>query len=185
MKKLIFVTSNNHKLSEAKDILSEFEVIKKPLEITEIQGNLNEICQNKSLQAFLKLDEACFVEDTSLIFQAWTELPGPYIKPFLQSIGPAGLYQMLLNFDNKKATAIATIGFMNKKLKEPLLFQGRIEGVIVSPRGTSGFEWDQIFVPEGYDKTFAELGMTVKNQLSHRKKALALFKDYLVKNELF
>lgn len=184
MKKIIFVTSNNHKLNEAKTILNEFEVFKKPLEICEIQGNITEVCQNKSLQAFQKIKKACFVEDTSLVFNAWSELPGPYIKPFLENIGPTGLYKMLSEFKNKKATAIATIGFMDKNLKEPLLFQGKIAGSIVSPRGESGFEWDQIFIPEGYKKTFAELGMEIKNQISHRKKALALFRDYLINNQL-
>ena len=65
---------------------------------------------------------------------------------------------------------------------EPQLFDGVCEGrIIFAPRGKNGFGYDPLFVPVGFEQTFAELGEEVKNQLSHRAKALAKLKDYFSK----
>jgi XTP/dITP diphosphohydrolase len=60
-----------------------------------------------------------------------------------------------------------------------VFFEGEIKGKIVSPRGTGGFGWDQIFQPEGYDKTFGEMSLEEKNKISMRKQALTKLKAYL------
>lgn len=180
MQQIVFGTSNQHKYEEAKTILSEFKVIKKKIEVIEIQGTIKEVVSHKALSAFKELGEECFVEDTSLCFESWGELPGPYIKPFLLNIGPDGLFKALSGFGNMKAKAVASLGFMNSKLDKPVIFQGIVSGTITSPKGSSGFEWDQIFIPDGYDRTFAELGMEVKNKISHRKEALFQLREYLI-----
>jgi inosine triphosphate pyrophosphatase len=179
MREIVFVTSNQHKLNEAKTILDGFNVIAINFDMIEIQGNVDSIAKHKCLSAFEKINTPCFVEDTSLFFDAWKELPGPYIKIFLENIGPAGLYKALNNFDNKSAKALCTIGYMDHTLSEPLLFRGETIGEISSPKGESGFEWDKIFIPDGYNQTFSELGMGIKNEISHRKKALIKLSDYL------
>lgn len=181
MQDIFFITSNSHKLAEARAILKKHNILQTNLESDEIQGDIEKISINKTLNAFNKVKKNCFTEDTSLIFDAWGKLPGPYIKYFLETIGPSGLYKSLKPFDNNKAYAICTVGLMNDNFDKPLLFQGKVTGKIVSPRGDSGFEWDKIFVPDGYDKTFAELGMEIKNQISHRKKALTLLNNFLEK----
>jgi inosine triphosphate pyrophosphatase len=181
MKEIIFVTSNEHKFKEAQNILSDFDIIKKNLDILEIQGDIETIIEYKTKEAYKKVKKPCFCEDTSLCFDAWGGLPGPYIKDFLIKLSPEGLHQALLNFENKKAKAICSIGYMDKNLKCPIIFQGTISGIITEKKGASGFEWDKIFIPDGYEKTFAELGMEIKNKISHRKTALMKLGEYLNK----
>lgn len=68
--------------------------------------------------------------------------------------------------------------------KDVKLFHGITKGSIVCPTGNSGFGWDSCFLPDGKDKTYAELSFEEKNCISHRRKALTLLKDYLVEREI-
>jgi len=176
---IYFATSNKNKLKEAGEILNTVSIQQSCIDINEIQGSILEIATHKAQSAFKKIQQPCFTEDTALCFSAWGELPGPYIKHFLTNMSSEDLYKALSNFDNKKATAIATLGYMDSSLKQPKIFQGVLHGYITSPKGMTGFEWDQIFIPQGYDKTFAELGMEIKNKISHRKIAINKLQNYL------
>ncbi|KAK9739214.1 Ham1 family [Popillia japonica] len=150
-KPITFVTGNVKKLEELVAIL-------------ELQGEIDEICIKKCKEAVKQVNGPVIVEDTSLCFKAFGGLPGPYIKWFLNSVGPEGLHKMLLGYNDKSAEA------------------GRTEGEIVSPRGPMDFGWDPCFQPKGYDKTYAELPKSEKNQISHRYKALKQLQDYLIAN---
>lgn len=86
---------------------------------------------------------------------------------------------MLSGFEDKTAQAECRIGFCTR---EPLVFVGRCSGVIVPPRGDSGFGWDPIFQPDGKETTFAEMREDEKNEISHRSKALLSFREYLENN---
>ena len=91
---------------------------------------------------------------------------------------------MLAGWDDKSASALCTFAYCNGgEGDEVLLFQGKTEGIIVSPRGTSGFGWDTCFQPEGYDKTYAELPSEQKNQISHRSLAVLELKKYFMNDE--
>lgn len=104
---------------------------------------------------------------------------GPYIKWFLDKVGPDGLYKMLSGFEDKTATAICTFAYYSgEKDDEVLLFHGKTPGQIVSPRGPSDFGWDPCFQPLGYEQTYAELSKEVKNEISHRSKALDALKNH-------
>ena len=118
------------------------------------------------------------VEDTCLSFNALKGLPGPYIKWFLEKIGPEGLHKLLAGFEDKSAQAICTFAFTRDENSEVILFQGITEGIIVEPRGCRDFGWDPIFQPLGYDKTYAELPKEVKNTISHRFRALDKLRDH-------
>jgi len=177
---IFFVTGNQHKFQEASHILSGLNLKNTEVDIIEIQGEIKDIAINKVKEAFKVIKKPCFIEDTSLCFDAWGNLPGPYIKPFLHEIGSKGLAKALMSFSKKGARAICTVAYLDRNLKEPKIFQGIVKGKITAPKGKSGFEWDQIFIPTGYKKTFAELGMEVKNKISHRKKALTLLNSYLI-----
>ncbi len=87
---------------------------------------------------------------------------------------------MLLGFKDKRASAVTRIAYAEPE-KRPLVFEGRVQGTIVSPRGTSGFGFDPIFLPQGKKQTFAQMGMDEKNLISHRKKAFEEFKKFLMK----
>lgn len=97
----------------------------------------------------------------------------------MDKVGPDGLYKMLSGFEDKTATAICTFAYYSgEKDDEVLLFHGKTPGQIVSPRGPSDFGWDPCFQPLGYEQTYAELSKEVKNEISHRSKALDALKNH-------
>ena len=178
--KIYFVTGNKNKLQEAQAIMPEIEGL--DLDLAEIQElNSQKILETK-LEEAKKYKPNCnlMVEDLSLEIEGMNGMPGPLIKWFLKSVGIEGVVKMAKMFGNQKATARLTLGFSNK-LGENKFFEGIVKGKIVEPRGESDFGWDSIFVPDGFDKTFAEMGMEEKNKISHRKIALEKLKEYLNK----
>jgi inosine triphosphate pyrophosphatase len=186
-KTLLFITGNPNKIKEAKKILKEFDIKNEPLDIPEIQElNSQLVVEEKVRQALKQLNKPLFVEDVSLCFDELNGLPGPLIKWFVKSIGRRGLVDILSPFSNKSATAKCFIGYgvpKTKTSKEKIVvFEGSIRGKIVEPTGENNFGWDPIFVPEGYEKTFAEMTEEEKNSISHRRRALEKFKEYLEKN---
>lgn len=120
------------------------------------------------------------VEDTCLAFNALKGLPGPYIKWFLDKLGPEGLHKLLAGFEDKSAQAICTFAFTRDANSEVILFQGITNGAIVAPRGSRDFGWDPIFQPDGFDETYGELSKETKNSISHRSRALDKLRDYFV-----
>ena len=183
---LLFITGNPNKLREARQILKGFDIESKDIEIPEIQEvNEQVIVEEKIRQALKLLDSEVFVENTSLCFDALNGLPGPLVKWFLKSVGRRGLVDMLSAYDNKTAYAKCYVGYgmpAKEGSKEKILvFEGSVKGRIVEPTGESKFGWDPIFLPDGYDKTFAQMTEEEKNKISHRRLALEKFKKYLDK----
>ncbi len=144
----------------------------------ELQGEPEEVAREKVMIAFKEAKKPVLVEDTSLCFNAYKGLPGPYIKWFFKSIGPEGLAKMVEPFEDKTAYAMCIIAYMSEELKEPLLFVGKTPGRIVEPRGSRDFGWDPVFQPDGYEKTYAELPKEIKNTISHRFRAIDLMRNY-------
>ena len=175
---IYFVTSNKEKFREVQGILKGFDIEQIDVDLPELQGESNEIIREKAKLAAEKSNKTVFVEDTSLCFNALNGLPGPYVKDFIKKLTVPGLYELLKPYDDKSAFAIACIGFCEPG-KEPVVFQGKVNGKIVSPRGDTRFLWDQIFIPEGFDKTFSEMTIEEKNKISHRKLAFEEFREWL------
>lgn len=182
-KEILFVTGNQKKLKEAKEILSDFNIINHELEIDEIQGSAERVAKDKAKKAFDILKKPCFVDDTSFECDALGGLPGIYIKFFLEEIKPEGIHKMISNFEDKSATAACTIAYMDESLDEPIAFRGEVRGQIVPPRKDNGFGFDLIFIPQGHDKTFSEMEPEEKNSISHRRRALESFRKYLEDNK--
>jgi inosine triphosphate pyrophosphatase len=182
VRKIIFVTGNQGKLKEARQILSDFEVENIKLDLPEFQGDRDKVIKEKAKMASQKLGKSCFVDDTSLCFTALNDLPGVYIRHFLDKLGRKGLISLLADYKDKTAKAVAMIGYCEYG-KEPICFEGIIKGSIVEPRGEEGFGWDAIFQTDVFKKTYAELSDKEKNSISHRKKALEKFKRYLEEND--
>lgn len=107
-------------------------------------------------------------------------LPGPYIKWFVEKIGPQGIYRMIKDWNDKNATAICMIAFCEKADCPIQVFKGTVRGNIVQPKGNNLFGWDPCFRPEGYDQTFAEMDSSIKNKISHRFNALNSLREYLI-----
>jgi inosine triphosphate pyrophosphatase len=178
---IIFVTGNENKLNEAKKILEtgKIKVIGEKIELDEYQGDIKEIAKKKAKHACEILGKPCFVDDASLCFDSLNGMPGPYIKYFENSMKTENLPRLIDFSNDKKASAIISIGYC-KPNSEPICFTGETRGKIVEAKGDNGFGWDKIFVPNGYDKTFAEMTKEEKNKISHRKLALEKLKEFLL-----
>jgi len=183
--RILFITGNKHKLREAKEILQGHEVEGKALDLPELQSlDLDEIIMEKLAAAipFTMSDKvALMVEDTGF-WIGETGLPGPFIKHFWKTIGRKGLVTFAQAFGAEHARAECHIGLLLPDSKPPQFFVGIVDGKLVPPRGESGFGFDPLFIPEGYDKTFAEMDAKEKNAISHRRKALEALSEYLKAN---
>lgn len=188
-KTLIFVTSNPGKLREAQAILGRalppgWRVASVHIDLPELQtADTAAIARAKCAEASAAVGGSpVLVEDTSLGFAALAGLPGPFIKFFLEKLGPAGLARMLDGFPSRAATALCTFAFARGPGAPVRVFEGRCEGAIArEPRGDRNFGWDPIFEPaDGGGRTFAELSPDEKNALSHRRRALDALCAWLV-----
>ncbi len=170
-KKLKFVTSNLNKVREVSDILECQLDHVSGVKIDEIQASdINKIVTHKAQQAFNELKCPVLVEDSGLIFSAWNGLPGALVKWFEITVGCHGLLKMLEGFENREAFAVCVAAIFDGQ--KMISARGERRGVISrSTRGENGFGWDVIFVPEHYDKTYAEMGFNQKNAISHRRMA--------------
>lgn len=194
MKKIVFATNNAHKLSEIRDILKDnFEVISLAElgchdDIPETADTLEGNALQKAHYINDRYGVDCFADDTGLEVEAFNGGPGIYTARFgtMNGYGESHdadantrcLLDKLKGEENRKAqfrTAIALI-----LDGEEHLFEGIVRGVITTEkRGEKGFGYDPVFMPEGYDGTFAELGVEVKNEISHRARAVKKLAEYL------
>lgn len=170
-----FATTNKNKLREANEILGE-ELQQIELDLIEPQGlAVEEVIRIKTKDAFIKAGKPVLVEDTSLSFETWSGLPGALIKWFLSSVGNEGILKMLGSETNRDATAKTAVGFYDGK--EYHIYTGEVKGTIpTEPQGESGFGWDPIFIPDGHEKSFAQMAAEEKNKISMRRMALEKLK---------
>ncbi len=172
--KAIFVTSNENKLREAREILGIW-LESASLDLPEPQAvSIADVAVEKARAARAALRDPphpVLVEDSGLVLEAWNGLPGALTKWFLHSVGNEGLLEMLSSFGDRSARAVCAlaVAFPDAPAK---VFLGEVPGHVVSaPRGESGFGWDPIFAPENPGgETYAELGAR-KNEDSHRARA--------------
>jgi len=187
--KLVFATNNAHKLKEVAAILGDSYHI---LSLHEIgcDADIPETSDTFAGNALQKAQYVkehygydCFADDSGLEVDVLDGAPGVYSARYSGGGSEANMDKLLHNLTGKSQrgaqfrTVIALlIG------EETQLFEGIVRGSIIEVRrGEGGFGYDPIFVPEGYDLTFAELGSEVKNRISHRAKAVELLAQYLNK----
>lgn len=183
---ITFVTGNQKKLEEVKQILGAheglpFEITNKKIDLPELQGDAFDIAREKCRLAAKKVNGAVLTEDTSLCFNAMNGMPGPYIKWFLEKCGHDGLNKMLDGYDDRTGFAQTIVAYTNGPDSEVKVFEGRTNGRIVNARGPLNFGWDPIFEPEeGNGKTYAEMTKEFKNSISHRGRAFAKVRSFLL-----
>lgn len=189
-RKLVFATNNAHKLEEVAAILGDkvellsLNDINCHTDIPETADTLegNALLKSSFINKNYGLD--CFADDTGLEVEALGGAPGVYSARYAGGEGhdaQANMIKLLHDLEekeNRKAqfrTAISLI--LNGK---EYLFEGVIKGEIIKEkRGDSGFGYDPIFKPEGYEQTFAELGNEIKNKISHRALAVNKLCEFL------
>jgi XTP/dITP diphosphohydrolase len=190
VEKLVFATNNLHKLQEVKAILDGKVQIQSLSEIgclDEIPETADTLEGNALLKAKFVYDRFqldCFADDTGLEIEALGGEPGVFSARY------AGLehdsyknrmkvLRLMEQQTNRKAQFRTVIALILQG--KEYLFEGKVEGVITrEPRGEGGFGYDSIFVPNGYEQTFAELSAEQKNQISHRAHAVKKFADFIV-----
>jgi len=178
---LYFITGNKNKFDEVQSILGNAEQLN--IDLPEIQDiDAKNIIRAKLIEALQHKKGEFIVEDTSLYLDCLKGLPGPLIKWFLKTVGNEGLANIAEKLANYEAEAKTIIGYA-KNHEQIYFFEGSVKGRIVKPKGTSGFGWDQIFQPDSFHKTFAEMNSEEKNSTSMRKIALNKFKEFAAKEE--
>ena len=177
--KLFMVTGNENKLREARQILGIEMRQAEVVDLHEIQTiDVEMAAEKKAEEAYMVIKKPLIVEDSGLIFKSWNGMPGALVKWFEESVGNEGLLKMLENFEDRSAVAQCFIGFHNGK--EVKIAKGEVSGRIADRiRGDNGFGWDQIFIPDGSDLSYAEMTPEEKNTISHRRKAFENLKVIL------
>ena len=175
---IVVVTTNPNKLAEINSILGTNHQVSK-IDIPEIQSlDLDEVISHKAKAAYEKIRKPVMVEDVSLEIKSLNGLPGTFVKFFLNTLGTEGTVKLVSSqpTDTKVTAAVATYDGKNLKI-----FKGIVYGTL-SPkdRGTGGFGFDKVFIPKGYDKTYAEMPQELKNRISHRAKALRKLRKFLL-----
>ena len=172
-----FVSRNKYKIDEAENILKSVgvELIAVHFSIDELQSDdVRAIVRNKTLRAFHQLGHPVFVEQTCLFLRELNGFPGGLTQVFWDTLQKERVASL---FGGGSVTAKTQIGYCNGR--EIFHFEGVIHGSIASePRGDDRFQWDCVFIPEGYQQTFAEMGEK-KNEISMRKLALDEFAAHL------
>ena len=205
--KIVFATNNQHKLSEIRSILGDsIEVLSLKdigcdVDIPETGMTLEDNALQKAQYVYDHYHIDCFADDTGLEVDALDGAPGVYSARYASMAADSGqishdseanmarLLKELGNNNNRKARFRTVIALIQKKdicpcgcssIKEIHKFEGIVEGEIIRERrGGEGFGYDPIFQPAGYDKTFAELGMDIKNRISHRARATQKLCEFL------
>ena len=192
-KRLVFATNNAHKLEEIRAILgNSIEILSLAdihchADIPETADTLEGNARQKSRYVYEHYGLDCFADDTGLEVESLGGAPGVYSARYANGQGhesQANMNKLLKEMEEKndrKAQFRTIISLIEKG--EERQFEGIVKGQITrEKRGESGFGYDPIFQPDGYETTFAELGSDIKNRISHRARAVAALCDYLRKN---
>ena len=189
-KQLLFASANRHKLEEIRQIIpaayklsglndySVHEEIPEPFDTFEANAAA------KATYVYKKTGIPCFADDSGLFVDALDGRPGVLSARYAgehksSEENVSKLLSELTGIRDRTARFIAVIAYQENE-KDVLLFKGTIEGTInYTPAGAGGFGYDPVFIPSGFDQTFAHLAPALKNQISHRAKAIKLFLQYL------
>lgn len=185
---LCFATNNQHKLAEVSAQLGDAFTLKTLLdigctdELPETSGTIPGNSRQKADYVWTHFGVSCFADDSGLEVEALNGKPGVDSAYYSGSRDHGkNIEKLLANLSgqsNRKAHFITVFTLVLHGLEHQ--FQGSIEGTILTePRGTGGFGYDPVFLPDGYERTFAEMTIDEKGLISHRAQALAKMIAYL------
>lgn len=189
LKKLVFATQNPHKLQEINQMMGHLYHIVTPIdfgiteEIPETGDTFHDNALQKANYLLERTDCDCFADDSGLELLALNGAPGVYSARYAgeQKDPEANMNLLLRNLEDqtdRSARFVTVIAFIREG--EHYFFEGEIRGKIIhEKRGEKGFGYDPIFMPDGYDRTFAEMTAEEKNTISHRKIALSKLTEFL------
>ena len=189
MKELCFATNNAHKVAEVQaKIGSEFSIktlneLGCTADIPETADTLEGNALQKARYIWSHYHCNCFADDTGLEVEALNGAPGVHTARYAgdSKDNNANMAKLLSALDGKenRRACFRTVIALIEEGKETL-FEGKVEGIITTKKsGSEGFGYDPVFQPTGYDKTFAELPLAVKNSISHRGRAVEKLIEHL------
>lgn len=191
LKEIIFASHNKGKIAEIRQILEPRGIVvhsADDMTFTEAEETGTTFEENAALKALAVAKEKnvpCLADDSGLCVTALGGRPGVYSARYAPNRDfILGMQKLLSEPEMVRASdrsacfmCVMVLGFPNG---EYISFEGRVDGQILhAPEGNGGFGFDPIFKPDGYDKSFADLGVDVKNKISHRARALSKFLDYI------
>ncbi len=180
-----FVTKNPHKAREVEAILGNIgvSIVHAPLTIHEIQTeDINHIVRDKALKAFTQVGRPVFIEHTGLYIDSLGGFPGGLTQVFWDKLEAKKFTELFGALEDTSLTAKTVIAFCDAK--KVYTFEGAVDGNIApEPRGNRDFQWDCVFIPKGFEVTFAEM-KEKKNEISMRKKAFDKFREFLISEVL-
>lgn len=185
---LLVATHNVHKKEEIQQILSDEFVVKSLTdydiheEIVEDGDSFNANALIKAKYCYEKTGIPSLGDDSGLVVESLDGRPGIFSARYAGDHDFSKNIEKVLGemegVENRKAYFITVLCYYDEN--GPRYFDGRVHGnLLTENKGFKGFGYDPIFVPEGYDMTFAQMEPEDKNKISHRKQALDLFLDFL------
>lgn len=188
MQELIMATHNLNKVEEVRGILHNYRLLslhdlRLTEEIPETGSTLFENALIKVKAIYKATGKACLADDTGLEVSALSGDPGVYSARYAGENASSTdniekLLKQLKGSNDRTATFRTILAYMNE-YGQYRFFEGTVDGIITEfPQGESGFGYDPVFKPNGYDLTFAQMTGELKNEISHRKRALAEFQKY-------
>lgn len=179
-----FLSNNKYKIREVEAILTPagVNVIPASIKIEEIQTeDVKRLVRDKVLKAFERIGRPVFVEHTGLHLSGLNGLPGGLTQIFWDNLQADSFVSLVKNLGSRIVTAKTMIGYCDSQAIH--YFEGAVSGTIPDlPSGSRDFQWDCVFVPDGFSQTFAELG-DKKNEISMRRIALDHFAEFLQRKE--
>lgn len=185
---LVFATNNAHKVEEVQAMVGEAFELKSLADIgcdVDVEETGTTFVANASIKSRYIHEHYglnCFADDSGLVVDALNGEPGVYSARYSGQRDPQLNLELVLEKmagqRDRSARFVSVISLIWNG--EEHLFEGRVEGRITAERsGTAGFGYDPIFIPEGYDQTFAEMPAEEKNRISHRGRAMQQMVDFL------
>ena len=175
-------TSSDHKYAEAKEVLKKYgiELDRLSIERIEIQADDPELIAEYSLKQ-LNIDIPILIEDAGLYIDKYYGFPGPYSSYTLRTISNEGILKLMEGEEERGAKYISAVAYRDGNIS--MTFRGEVKGSIShEERGTNGFGYDPIFIPEeGDGRTFAEMSPQEKSKISHRARAFRKLAEWLIK----
>lgn len=174
------MSGNKHKIKEARRILAPIGVDIVPVsrKIEELQTqDVHALVRDKLIKAFHEIGRPLFVEHTGLYLSGLNDLPAGLTQIFWDRLEAQRFADLAAALADDKVIAKTVLGYCDGR--QMYLFEGDIKGTIPrAPAGPEDFQWDCVFMPDGYTKTFAEMG-TDKDDISMRRLALDKFAAHL------
>lgn len=179
--KISLITNNESKFREISEIAKEFNIELEWIKSDKVEiqsDNLEEISKISATLAYLTFRRPLIVDDSGLFIPALNNFPGPYTSYVKKTIDIKGILKLLENIKDRSAYFMTVITFTDGKIIKS--FSGIVKGWIANEmRGNKGFGFDPIFIPEGEERTFAEMSLEEKNKYSHRYKAFSKLAEFL------